>query len=413
MATAFRDTDTLCETLEAESFDRPPALVANAHVTGLGVARALQKADVPVIALDKSPDGVAVPSNAVDFAGRVTDPLEDTAGFETDVEGIVDAIGREVVAFACMDEWVHAFAETEPDGVRLPFAGGDRITQVLDKESLYATAEELGVPYPETYRLSETTPEDAADVLGFPLVIKPARKREFEEAIGTNVVEVHDRDALNEIVDAAADANVRIMAQERVDVARGRDHTVGSYVSPNGGTDDALAFVGNPVVRYPLSFGTSTLVERTTLPTIKEHALAILDACDYHGISEAEFVYDRNRETYVLLDINTRPWKWIGLPVESGVNLPLAAYAAVTDETYEHGPDRDMRWVYLRDYLSLLATEDGFSDRFSRETWTALFSGAFETQGKLTTGVYRPSDPGPAAKLIETEFSDREYYCAC
>lgn len=412
MASTFRSHGSLLETLEAQTFERPPALVANAHVTGLGVARALDGAGVPVIAIDKSPDGVAVPSTAVDHAGRVTYPLDDAAGFRADVEAVVDAVGREVVAFACMDEWVHAFAETDPDGVRLPFSGPGQIDSVLDKESLYATADELGVPYPETYRLSETDPDRAAAELGFPLVVKPARKREFEEAIGTNVVEVHDESEFEEVLEAAREADIRVMAQERVDVEQGRDHTVGSYVPP-GGVDDALALVGNPAVRFPLSFGTSTLVELTDVPTLREHALSVLAASGYHGISEAEFVYDRQRETYVLLDVNTRPWKWIGLPVEAGLNLPLAAYAAVTGSTYESDGIEDMRWVYLRDYLTLLAGENGFRDRFGRETWESLFSGAFERDGDVTTGVYRPSDAGPAAKLLATEFSEREYYCAC
>ena len=413
MADTFHTTDGLLEALEAESFPRPPALVANAHVTGLSVARALKRANIPVIAIDRSPDGVAPPSNAVDYAGGVTYPLDDAEGFKGDVESIVGAVGRDVVAFACMDEWVHAFAETAPEGVRRPVSGPETIDRVLDKESLYSSAEALGVPYPETYRLSETDPERAIDELGFPLVIKPARKREFEEAIGTNVVEVHDRAEFDEIVAAAREAGIRIMAQERVDVEQGRDHSVGSYVPPSGGTENALAFVGNPAVRYPLSFGTSTLVERSPLPSVEANALTILDDCSYHGISEAEFVYDRSRERYVLLDINTRPWKWIGLPVESGVNLPLAAYASVTEATYERGPDRRTRWVYLRDYLALLAGEGQFRDRFDSETWRSILSGGFENQPGLTTGVYRPSDPGPAAKLIETEFSEREYYCAC
>ena len=413
MTDTFHTTGALREALNDESFSRPPALVANAHVTGLSVARALEKADVPVIAIDRSPEGVAPPSNTVDYAGRVTYPLDDAEGFKSDVESIVEAVGRDVVAFACMDEWVHAFAETEPAGVRLPFSDAATIDRVLDKESLYASAEELGVPYPETYRLSETAPERAAEKLGFPLVVKPARKREFEEAIGTNVVEVHDSEEFDEIVAAAREAGIRIMAQERVDVDQGRDHSVGSYVPPDGGADEALAFVGNPSVRYPLSFGTSTLVEPASLPSIEAHALTILEDSGYHGISEAEFVYDRNRETYVLLDINTRPWKWIGLPVESGVNLPLAAYAAMTEATYEPEPDRSTRWVYLRDYLALLAGEDGFRDRFDTVTWETLVSGSFEDRGEVTTGVYRPSDPGPAVKLLETEFSEREYYCAC
>jgi hypothetical protein len=61
----------------------------------------------------------------------------------------------------------------------------------------------------------------------------------------------------------------------------------------------------------------------------------------------------------------------------------------------------------------LLTTEEGFRDRVDRDDWGRLVSGAFEDGDGLTTGVYRPSDPGPAAKLLATEFSEREYYCAC
>src|SRR6056297_2536847 len=210
MAEQFRSTEALIDALADASFDRPPALVSNAHVTGLAVARALDARDVPVIALDRPGDGgpaeggppgadgtrrhegLAPPSDAVAFAGAVTYPLDDLDGFREDVEAVVDAIGREAVAFGCMDEWALAYARADPEGVRLPFAGVDTLDDVLNKSELYATCEALGVPYPETYRLAETadaatgdpapdaTLDEAAEALGFPLVVKPELKREFE-----------------------------------------------------------------------------------------------------------------------------------------------------------------------------------------------------------------------------------------
>ncbi len=411
MADVFRSTAALCDALADATFDRPPALVSNAHITGLGVARALTRADVSVIALDRNGQGVAPPSNAVDYAGAVTYPLDDEAGFREDVQRVVEAAGTEAVAFPCMDEWVHAYVRTEPDGVVCPFADKAGIDRVLDKTSLYDAAADLGVPHPETYQLSEVNPETAADRLGFPLVVKPALKREFEEAVGTNVVEVSDREELAEVVATAADHDVEIMAQKRVDVAAGRDHSLASYVPPSG-TADALSVVGNARVRHPRAYGTSCLVEQSENPAIRERALSVLSEALYHGISEAEFVYDTEREEFLLLDINTRSWKWIGMPVAAGVNLPVAAYASTTDEQYDAEPVSQARWVYLRDYVARLATDDEFRDRLAPQDWTAIAADRAATRD-LTTGVFSRADPAPTAKLLETEFSDREYYCSC
>ena len=431
--TSLSSLDDVRAALADRSFDRPPAIVCNAHITGLGVARALAAHDVPVITLDRSGEGVAPPSKAVVAAARVTYPLDDADGFREDVESIAASLDHEPVIFGCMDEWVHAIAETEPAGVRRPFAEQSVVEAVLDKRSLYATAERLDVPYPETYRLPSVGgngrggsngsldvealptagPDEATERLGFPLVVKPARKREFEELLGTNVVEAADRDAFDEILERADAAGVRVMAQEKVPVATGEDRSVASYVAPDG---DRLSVVGNARVRYPLGFGTSCVVDRVSDPDLEAMAFEVLDTAGYHGISEAEFVYDAARGEYVLLDVNTRPWKWIGMPVAAGANLPYAAYADAVGIGYDRDVDDlrdDVRWVYLRDYLAGLAADDGAVDVLVDAEWEALLTGEFESIPGLTTGVYRPSDPGPALQLLETEFSGRAYYCAC
>jgi hypothetical protein len=272
-------------------------------------------------------------------------------------------------------------------------------------------------PYPETYFLEETDPAEAADALGFPLVVKPARKREFEEVVGTNVVEVADRDEFAEIVATAQDQGVRILTQEKVETTTGEDHSLAYYVPPAG---DPFAVVGNPLVRYPLGYGTSNVVDAVDRPVIQERATAVIEDAGYHGISESEFVYDADREEFVLLDVNTRPWKWIDIPVTVGVNLPAAAYADAVDRSVapraDGGSDAsapaDSRWVYLPDYLSRLFEDPTFDDVLDDGQCRALLSGSFEDGNGLTTGVYRPSDPGAYAAL-EAEFAEREYYCSC
>ncbi len=410
MATEFQSLEELCHRLERQSFDRPPALVANAHITGGSVARALAAHDVPVIALDRNGDGVGSYTDAVVAAGEVTFPLADREGFRRDVERIADALDHEPVAFPCMDEWVHAFAETQPAGVRLPFADQSIIADVLDKESLYGLAADLEVPHPETYQLSAVDPADAAARLEYPFVVKPARKREFEELLGTNVVEVEDEAAFAEIVERAEVADVRIMAQEKVPIATGEDRSFASYVSPDGETHGV---VGNARVRHPQAYGTSCVVDTVEDATLEAHARTILEHTGYYGISEAEFVYDTARAEYVLLDINTRPWKWISMPVEAGVNLPYAAYADAVGDSYTPDAPRPARWLYLPDYLAGLAGDGGPPDVLSTDEWRAILTGEFEHSQGLTTGVYRPSDPGPAVQVLETTFGGVEYYCSC
>ena len=424
MADRFRSFDSLRDALATASFDRPPAFVCNAHITGLGVSRALSAAGVPVVALDRTEEGVAHPSAAVDYAGEVTYPLDDRDGFAADLATLADALDHEPVLFTCMDEWVHAARETRPDGVRLSFEP-DAVETVLDKESLYAIAADLGVPTPETYRLAETrdgtdpTPagveplptldaETAAERLGFPLVCKPARKRAFEEAVGTNVLEVTDADEFAEAVAAATDAGVRLMAQQRVDAVPGADRSLASYVAPDG---DPLAVVGNARRRHPQPFGTSCVVERVDDPDLRERALSVLSETGYHGISEAEFVRDPERDDHLLLDVNTRPWKWIAMPVAAGANLPLAAYRdAVGAETDERTPDPDaeVRWLSTRDYLASLT--EGEPDLLSESAWASLATGGDD---ELVPAVYDPEDSGPIARLLRTEFGDEEYYCSC
>ncbi len=433
MADRFLAFDELLAAAAERSFDRPPAVVCNAHITGLGVARSLAARGVPVVAVDRTGDGVAPTSDAVALAGRVTYPLDDEAGFRDDLEALAAALDDEPVAFGCMDEWVHALARTRPDGVRLPFAA-DRIDAVLDKTSLYGVADDLGVPYPETYRVEETLPDgageaggpgeraaatdpgrvpavrsvdEAADALGFPLVVKPALKRRFEEAMGTNVVEVADREALDRVVADAGEAGVRVMAQARVDVEPGGDR---SYVSYAPADREPSGVVGRPT-RYPAAYGTACLVERVEAPEVASRGRAVLSATGYHGISEAEFVADAATGERLLIDVNTRPWKWIGLPVAAGADLPYAAYADAVGERYEPGPVADATWVYLPDYLRRLA--GGGEDRLSTAQWRALAGGTFPDDPSLTTAVYRPDDPGPTLQLLEAAVGDREYYCAC
>ena len=94
----------------ANGRDRPAAIVCNAHITGLAVARSLARRGVPVIGLDREPHGVALASNALVAAAVCHDPIAQEEAFVADVLAIGEHLDRPAVLFGCMDEWVLALS---------------------------------------------------------------------------------------------------------------------------------------------------------------------------------------------------------------------------------------------------------------------------------------------------------------
>src|ERR1700754_2744014 len=86
--------------------DLPAAIVCNAHITGLAVARSLARQGVPVIALDREPFGVALASNIIAAAAICSDPISKEGEFIADMQAIGAQLRRPAVLFGCMDEWV-------------------------------------------------------------------------------------------------------------------------------------------------------------------------------------------------------------------------------------------------------------------------------------------------------------------
>jgi hypothetical protein len=87
------------------------------------------------------------------------------------------------------------------------------------------------------------------------------------------------------------------------------------------GVGSVIVYVGRKLEQFPPDFGTACLVDSRYVGEIVERGVDILRHFEYQGISEVEFIYDERDRDFKLLDINTRVWKWIGLPIRAGVEL--------------------------------------------------------------------------------------------
>jgi predicted ATP-grasp superfamily ATP-dependent carboligase len=96
---------------------------------------------------------------------------------------------------------------------------------------------------------------------------------------------------------------------------------------------------------YPLDFGDSSYL--TTVP-IKNVASAIatlkklLPEIKYRGIFSAEFKLDERDDTFKLIEVNTRPWTYIGFDTAHGMNMAEMAYRDALEENVPTVTDYDI-----------------------------------------------------------------------
>jgi D-aspartate ligase len=393
--------------------DLPAAIVCNAHITGLAVARSLARRGVPVIALDREPHGVALASNVVAAAGVVADPISQEAEFIADIQAIGAHLKQPAVLFGCMDEWVLAFSahrERLEGTFTFPFADDDTVRRILDKSVLYKEAVAAGVPVPRSFDTREVDESYALAEIGVPAVLKPAAKRPFYDAFGKNLFTPQTEAEFRQL---RADGERFGMIAQEVIPATGNDYvTVGAAIAPGG--EVLGTFVGQRLEISPAGFGTTCLARAVDEPELERHAVAILQRLGYHGIAEVEFLRDPRDGSFKVLDINTRPWKWVGLPIASGVDLPWLVYSEAVGIAPEPVERRsDLIWVSVKDYIPLRARGEAMQpyDPISREQWLDLIAG--RPGDRIVDAILDPNDPEPFYRTLQGVFGQNRYSCPC
>jgi D-aspartate ligase len=397
----------------ANGYERPAAIICNAHITGLAVARSLARRGVPVIGLDREPYGVALASNALVASAVCADPIAKEAEFIADIQAIGAHLTRPAVLFGCMDEWVLALSAHRRDLERafvFPFAEDAIVRRILDKSELYAAAEAAGIPYPRTVDTRVADEKTALAEIGVPCVLKPAAKRPFYDAFGVNLFTPRTEEEFRRR--RKEGERFGMLAQELIP-ATGNDYvTVGAAIAPGG---EALGtFVGQRLEIYPAGFGTTCLARAVSEPELEAHAVEVLRRLGYHGIAEVEFLRDPRDGVFKLLDINTRPWKWVGLPIAAGIDLPWLVYAEATGLPREPSARcEDVFWVSIKDYVPLRARGEAMQDEdpIGRERWLKLISG--QVGDGIIDGILDPADPEPFYRVIQATFGQHRYSCPC
>lgn len=260
----------------------------------------------------------------------------------------------------------------------LAFPPWECIGKLLLKDALYLQGLD-GVSTPATMPLR--TVEDLSQVsrlMEFPLLLKPTLRclREggetssppFEKVFGEKAVRVKSREELAERFKEIRDQRFDVLVQEEIPGGVERLYTLGIYAGRDG--QIKAAWTGRKLAQVPADFGDALVVEAEWRPELLSLGERVIRATGLYGIADLEFKHDPRDGQYKLLDINPRPWPWIGFPTLCGVNLSYAAYCdlvGLKTPVFQQTVNKRMRWVSPRGLLVSLVRS-----LWKREPWGVI-----------------------------------------
>ena len=270
-----------------------------------------------------------------------------------------------MVLIPTTDDWALAAARLRaPLAARFPASlpSPESLEVLIDKGRFAATLERLGVPHPRTVRL-----DAESDRAGLPAdaftdaFLKPRDSQAFRSRFGVKALHFRTPEEAMTLARQVREAGHEVMLQEYVPGPPSHHYMVEGFVDRTGRV--CARFVRQRLRMFPPDFGDSTYMVSVPLDRVRpavESLDRLLAHLSYRGVFEAEFKYDARAGLFKLLEVNARPWYFIGFAAACGVDFCAMAYrdalgvAVEPVHTYEPGrhcvvgSDRFACWALFR-----------------------------------------------------------------
>ncbi len=366
------------------------AMIIGGDFQALGIVRNLAELDIPIYVLYS---GFCITR----FSRLIKEfikcpPLSDN---ETFADFLVQLAQRKrlerTVIFPNNDATVCLLAKHRAKLERhylIPIPEWETTRFAYDKVLTYRLAEEVGVPFPNTF-----FPGNEADLnrmgLEFPVILKPAVMAHFYPVTGLKAICVKNNEELirGYRYMSSVVGKSEIMVQE---IIGGGPKNLYSFCSlfVEGTVKGKIMAVR--LRQHPMDFGSSsTYVVTCHVPELEELATRMLRKINYYGLSEVEFMFDERDGTFKLLEINARTWGWHSLGAKAGVNFSSLLFRDLHNDpvcldSYELG----VKWI--RELADLpVAVSEIFKRRLTVGDYLRSL------RGKKEWAVFSPGDPLP------------------
>jgi predicted ATP-grasp superfamily ATP-dependent carboligase len=304
----------------------PALILGSAHSNSLEVLRILGRRGIPRFAVGTAGSFVARSRwhRALPGAERADGPAS-----------LAALLGRvpleRAVLVPCTDDWVLPVARLEPAlAARFPacVASPDSHAVLLDKSRFADAVARLDVPHPRTVRLdSEEDLAALADPALRGAFLKPRDSQAFSRRYGVKAFRFETRAEAARLFRDARAAGLELVLQDYIPGPPTRHYFVDGFIDRTGAL--RACFVMHRLRMFPPDFGDGSYgvsVPADEARPAVEIVRRFLGDLRYRGLFDAEFKYDERDGLFKLLEINCRPYRYVGFAAACGVDLVTMLY---------------------------------------------------------------------------------------
>jgi len=268
---------------------------------------------------------------------------------------------------------------------RVFIAEAETISVFQNKADTIKLAMNCGVPIPKTLFPENDDFQKELSKINFPILIRSrsgtgsrgiiyvGKEEDYDEAY-LRIKEEHGPPIVQEYVDKKSYSTACVLIDNEKDMN--------------------VVFTYERVKEYPLSGGPTVVGIGTKDALVKRLALKILNAADFKGVAEVEFIVGKDGQP-LLLEVNPRFWMPLNLAIKSGVDFPFLLYKLAKGESinqFDYKEDLVYRWVLPNEILWFIDDKDKINSLKS------LFSSLKQKQTIHAT--FDVSDPLPVFGII-------------
>ena len=303
------------------------ALVLGKGITALGALRSLARAGRNGYLVSPENDFVLRSRHC-----RLLPAAGARAPTEAQLPAFLEGLGAEhMVLVPCSDGWASAVRALPPAlAERFPasIAPHEALHSLIDKGAFAEALRAFDVPHPRTHAIAS---ED--DIVRHPAALfesaflKPCESHEFLRHFDRKAFRIKDKDEAVVRWREAHAAGLPMVLQEYIPGPPTAHYFVDGFMDRRG--EVKARFARRRLRMDPPDFGNSTYMVSVPLEEV-EGAVRALDrllaGIHYRGIFSAEFKLDPRDGEFKILEVNSRPWWYVGFATDCGVNVCDMAY---------------------------------------------------------------------------------------